>query len=64
MLKVVDGELAHVHDGANVELVDPVYDLVDAKNRPFTVLPIFIGDVFSLHLFFVIFGVFLPIIER
>ena len=30
LLKVIEGKFAHVHDGPDVELVDPVCHLVDS----------------------------------
>ena len=63
LLEVVDGELAHVHDGADVELVDPMDDFVDAEDGAFAVFAVFVGDVLPLDLFFVVLWIFLPIVE-
>ena len=30
LLEIIDGEFAHVHNGSNIELINPVDDLIDA----------------------------------
>lgn len=64
LLEVFNGEFAHVHNSANIELVDPMGHFVYPQNRAFTIIAGLAGDEFFFHLLFVILGILLPVIKR
>lgn len=62
-LEGVQGELAHVHDGPNIELVDPVNGLVDTQDRPLAGIARLGRHKPPLDLLLVVLWVFLPVVE-
>lgn len=63
IFKVIDGHFGEVHDGADVELVDPVGGLAHPEDRPLARIILPCEDELLLHLLLILLRVLLPIIE-